>query len=128
MITSVTVASRDWLVPFLLLLLRLETIRGRDLAEEIRGLGFEEALPAEVHRVLVEMEQEGVAVSLHEDGAVSTLTRRCEITPAGEAYLDFLAGLLERYREETDLFLETYASLSGVDREPVCGRTGEGRA
>ena len=101
--------SRIWLVPFLLLCVREGGACGRDLTEQFWDLGFGGMRPGEVYRVLREMVGEGIMASFREGGQISPLQRRYEITAAGEAYLESWANSLERYRDETDLFLRAYA-------------------
>ena len=115
MIDGVT-ASRSWLVPFLLLSLRGGDAYGRELTEDIGSVGFEGTRPGEVYRVLREMEEEGIVASFREGGKISPLERRYGITSAGEAYPELWANSLERYRDETYLFLRAYAGRSGGDR------------
>ncbi len=65
--------------------------------------------PEEIHHSLRKMEWEGLVRCDHEDGGDGISERRCEITEVGRAYLEFWANSLTQYREEMDLFLDTYA-------------------
>ena len=103
----VEVPSASWLVPFLLLVLQERDSSGNELVWGMRDFDFGLRNPAVVHRSLQQMEEEGLVVSEHEwsDGRLSW---RYSIREPGEAYLEFWANSLARYREEVDFFLHLY--------------------
>lgn len=97
-----------WLVPFLLLFLRDGGSHGDELEERLGASGIDGMHSGETYRTLWQMEQKGL-VSCDRQGDEYRLPRRqYQTTGLGEAYLEFWANSLARYREEIDLFLGTY--------------------
>lgn len=96
--------STEWVVPFLLICLRERDCYGRDLAQRMIGFGFRVAPPEATYRVLQQMEKERMVVSK----SFGLSRRRYSITELGEAYLEYLANVLEQYRAEMDLFSRLY--------------------
>lgn len=99
----------DWLVPFLLLCMRGGDLRGHELMGRMADLGFGAVRPGEVYRTLRRAEGEGLVFSEQERMGYLLSRRRYGLTEPGRAYLEFLAGSLESYREEIGTFLEAYA-------------------
>ena len=108
--------SAGWIVPFLLLGLQERDYYGHELTRKVTDLGLGATPTGPVYRALWRMEKEGMVVS--EPGGHRLSRRRFSVTEVGEAYLEFWAHSLERYREEIDLFLQLY------DRQPVLGSPG----
>ena len=103
-----------WTMPFLLLFLRNGVSYGDELKERLHALGVDGMRPEEMHQSLRKMEWEGlVRCDRGDDGdGISGISElRCEITEVGRAYLEFWASSLTQYREEMDLFLDTYAGM-----------------
>lgn len=98
----------DWVVPLLLVCLRQRECYGHELTRKIMNAGFRPAHPHAVYRALRQME-EGNMVFSGPDGLDSEPSqRRYAITESGEAYLEYLASELARYRKEMGLFFRTY--------------------
>lgn len=101
-----------WTIPFLLLFLRDGVSYGDELEERLHTLGVDGMRPEEMHQSLRNMEWEGLVRCDREndgDGISGISELRCEVTEAGRAYLEFWTNSLTQYREEMDLFLDTYA-------------------
>lgn len=62
------------------------------------------------------MEGEGLISSRREDSEYSLSRRSYGITESGEAYLEFLAESLKKYRQEMDRFFEVYERTPAVMR------------
>lgn len=108
------VASKDWLVSFLLLCIEDSGSYSQDLERGIEDIGFHDVRSREVYRALRGMEEEGL-LAIAEDGLP---WKRYGITQSGRAYLEFRANLLEDHRKMTDLFLHAYERRS---RGEPCG-------
>ncbi len=108
--------SAGWIVPFLLLGLQERDYYGHELTRKVTDLGLGATPTGPVYRALWRMEKEGMVVS--EPGGRRLSRRRFSVTEVGEAYLEFWAHSLERYREEIDLFLRLY------NRQPALGSHG----
>ncbi len=110
-----TAPASTWLIPFLLLFLRDGVFYRDELKERLDALGVDGIRPEEMHQSLRKMEWEGLVRCYREDdgdGISDTSGLRCEVTEVGLAYLEFWANSLTQYREEMDLFLDTYAGVS----------------
>ncbi len=98
----------DWIVPSILARLREQGCYGHELTRSMMDFGFEATHPVAMYRTLRQLEQEGLVVSepVGFDGRLSR--RSYSLTGLGEAYLEYLANALVRYRKEIDLFLRLY--------------------
>lgn len=115
---TLTAPADMWLIPFLLLFLRDGISHGDELQERLDALGVEGIQPEETYQNLRKMEWEGLVRCDREDDGKGISERRYEITEVGRAYLEFWANSLTQYREEMNLFLDTYA---GTPAEGVRG-------
>ena len=100
--------STAWLVPFLLLDLRKNDAYGHELTRRMADAEFHATRPRTLYRALRHMEGEGMILCERDRDGGSPSQRRYSIADAGEAYLEFWAESLVRYREEMDLFFEAY--------------------
>lgn len=98
----------DWVVPLLLVCLRQRDRYGHELTRKMMNMGLTPTHPDAVYRALRQME-EGSMIFSGSDRLYSELSqRRYAITESGEAYLEYLASELARYRKEMGLFLRKY--------------------
>lgn len=97
-----------WLIPFVLLSVRGRDLSGHELLEKLSELGFGETRPGKAYRALRLLEGEGLIFSCRGRMECLISQRRYGLTENGEAYLEFLAHSLERYRKEIDLFFLAY--------------------
>lgn len=109
--------KEDRLVPRLLLCLRDGNLYGHQLEERLGKLGFEEMRPGEMHRILWQMNQEGMVFCNREGGGFSVPQRWYALTEVREAYLDSCGGSLVRYREEKDTFSLSQDERPGQKRD-----------
>ncbi len=99
----------DWTTLFLLGYLRQWDSYEDELTRKMIVPEFGVARPEVTCHALRQMEKEGMIVSeLDGFDRGPTRRRRCAITELGEAYLEYLANALARYREEMDLFFWIY--------------------
>lgn len=106
------VPSVDWIVPFLLVCLWERDRYGYELTRRMIALGFETTHPGVMYRTLRQMEKEGMVVSERNGFDRRPSRWRYSITELGEAYLEYLASALSRYRKEVDLFFGLYDEMS----------------
>ena len=104
---------RDWFLPFLLLCMHGEDLRGHELMGRLADLGFGAVRPGDVYRTLRRAEGEGLVFSENQRLGYLLSQRKYGLTEPGEAYIEFLADSLETYRREIEAFLLAYA-----DRRP----------
>ncbi len=97
-----------WLLPFLLLCLQEQDLRGYELMYRIGNLGFGGVRPGEVYKLLREAEDEDLVFSEREEAECMFSRRSYGLAEPGEAYLEFLRNALESYRREIKVFLRVY--------------------
>ena len=100
---------RDWFLPFLLLCMRDEVVKGHELMARLSDQGFGAVRPGEVYRTLRRAEGEGLVFSEKERLGYLLSQRKYGLTEPGRAYIEFLADSLKTYREEIEAFLFAYA-------------------
>jgi DNA-binding PadR family transcriptional regulator len=98
----------DWTALFLLGYLRQWDSYEDELARKMIVPEFGVARPEATYQTLRQMEKEGMIVSELDGFDCGPFRRRCAITELGEAYLEYLANALARYREEMALFFWIY--------------------
>jgi PadR family transcriptional regulator PadR len=96
------IPSPDWIMPFLLVILRERDCYGRELAKQVIDLDLGATRPEAVYRALEQMEEEGMVVSKFERPGYEFCWLRYSIAVLGETYLEYLANVLGQYRKEVD--------------------------
>lgn len=109
----------NWLVPYLLLILRDWSSYGYDLMKRLSALGFASMNAGTLYRVLRQMEKDGMVTSMWDTSRGGPARRIYAITDAGQAYLNFWASSLERYQKMMDTFFQLY---SGPLTRPTPGQ------
>ena len=99
----------NWLVPYLLLMLRDWSSYGYDLMKRLAALGFATLNPGTLYRVLRQMEKDGMVTSMWDTSRGGPARRIYAITEAGKTYLNFWASSLEQYQKMMDTFFELYS-------------------
>jgi PadR family transcriptional regulator, regulatory protein PadR len=102
------IPSPDWIMPFLLVILRERDCYGRELARQVIDYDLGAMRPQPVYRALRQMEKEGIVVSTPEGPDSEPCWLQYSITASGEAYLEYLANLLDQYRDEVNLLFRFY--------------------
>ena len=100
--------SKNWLVPIVLLMLRLWNSSGYDLMEKMSTFGLGTMNAGTFYRTLRQLEQAGTVCS-HRDTSEGGPARRIySITDAGEAYLTLWASSLDHYQKMMNMFFQLY--------------------
>lgn len=103
-----TTSPKNWLVPYLLLILRDWSSYGLDLLDRLQAFGFAAMNPGSLYRLLRQMEKDGMVSSSWDTSKAGPARRMYTLTEAGEAYLKFWASSLEQYRQMTDAWMRLY--------------------
>jgi PadR family transcriptional regulator, regulatory protein PadR len=99
---------KNWLVPYLLLILREWSSYGFDMLERLQAFGFAAMNPGSLYRALRQMEKDGMVSSMWDTSNAGPARRMYTLTEAGEEYLKVWAHSLERYQEMTNAWLRMY--------------------
>ena len=109
-------APRNWLVPYLLLILRDWSSYGFDMLERLQAFGFAAMNPGSLYRVLRQMEKDGMVSSAWDTSNAGPARRMYTLTQAGEEYLKVWARSLQHYQDMTNAWLRMYGL--GRDQNP----------
>ena len=101
-------APKNFLIPYLLLLLRQWNAHGYQLLQQLVAFGFAAVDPATVYRTLRHLEKDGLVSSRWDTGHEGPARRVYTITDAGIAFLQTWAASLEQYRQALDAFFDLY--------------------
>jgi PadR family transcriptional regulator len=99
---------RNWLVPYLLLILRDWSSYGFDMLERLQAFGFAAMNPGSLYRILRQMEKDGMVSSAWDTSNAGPARRMYTLTDAGEEYLKVWARSLHHYQDMTNAWLRMY--------------------
>lgn len=99
---------RNWLVPYLLLILRDWSSYGFDMLERLQAFGFAAMNPGSLYRILRQMEKDGMVSSAWDTSNAGPARRMYTLTDAGEEYLKVWARSLQHYQHMTNAWLRMY--------------------
>ncbi len=99
---------RDFLVPFVLLVLSAQRAHGYFIEQYLRGLGLVNVEMSTLYRTLRQLEKDGLVLSTWEPGPDGPARRVYSLTDAGRWWLDASAAALESYRALIDRFFGSY--------------------
>lgn len=102
------IPSPNWIMPFLLVILRERDCYGRELARQVINYDLGVVRPQPVYQALRQMEKESIVVSTPEGPDSEPCWLKYSITASGVAYLEYLANLLGQYRDEVNLLFRFY--------------------
>jgi poly-beta-hydroxybutyrate-responsive repressor len=108
---------KNWLVPYLLLMLRDWSSYGFDMLDRLQAFGFAAMNPGSLYRILRQMEKDGMVTSAWDTSKAGPARRMYTLTEAGEAYLKVWARSLQRYQDMTHAWLRMYG-LAPTRDEP----------
>ena len=103
---------KDFLTPWLLLLLHNWSMHGYQLMQMMTISGLAAFDPTTVYRALRRLEEEGLIVSGWETGDSGPAKRVYSITEAGEKILQTWTSALEQYQGILDRFFELYTEAT----------------
>ena len=99
---------RDFLTPWLLLLLRNWNMHGYQLMQMMSISGLAAFDPTTVYRALRRLEEEGLIISGWETGDSGPAKRVYSLTEEGEKFLQTWTSALKQYQGILDRFFELY--------------------
>ncbi|WP_077210993.1 poly-beta-hydroxybutyrate-responsive repressor [Bacillus dakarensis] len=103
--------SKNFILPFILLLLSRMSLHGYELIQKLQSLGFRTVDQGNLYRLLRKLEQDNLVCSEWETGGSGPAKRKYSITEAGIKYLEGYANQLESYQTMLDQFFKMYSSF-----------------
>ncbi|WP_312889173.1 poly-beta-hydroxybutyrate-responsive repressor [Desertibacillus haloalkaliphilus] len=102
---------KNFLLPFILLLLSKMSLHGYDLIQRLTTFGFHSLDQGNIYRMLRKMEKEELVCSEWDTTGPGPAKRLYSITEAGHTYLTSYASQLEQYQSMLDQFFTMYTSM-----------------
>jgi PadR family transcriptional regulator PadR len=103
--------SKNFVLPFILLLLSKMSLHGYELSQRLESFGFKTLDQGNLYRLLRQLEKEELVSSQWDTTGTGPAKRRYSITKAGIAYLKGTANKLETYQSLLDQFFKMYTSF-----------------
>lgn len=103
----------DFLMPWLLLLLRHWSMHGYQILQTLSVFGLAAFDSTTVYRTLRRLEKDGLLMSGWEMGDSGPAKRVYSLTGAGENFLQTWASAMEHYQSILSRFFEVYTEQSG---------------
>lgn len=103
--------SKNFIMPFILLLLSRMSLHGYELIQKLQGFGFRTVDQGNLYRLLRKLEQDNLVCSEWDTGGSGPAKRKYSITEAGINYLQGYANQLENYQTMLDQFFSMYSSF-----------------
>ncbi len=101
-------ASKNFLIPIMLLHLREFNTHGYELMEKITKFGIESLDHGNFYRLLRQLEKDNLVTSVWDTSSGGPAKRIYSITEAGEKYLDMWANSLSEYQKLLNQFFNLY--------------------
>ncbi|MFP7295887.1 poly-beta-hydroxybutyrate-responsive repressor [Neobacillus niacini] len=103
--------SKNFVLPFILLLLSRMSLHGYELSQKLQTFGFKTIDQGNLYRLLRQLEKEELVSSEWDTNGSGPAKRRYSITKAGITYLRGYANQLESYQSMLDQFFKMYSSF-----------------
>lgn len=103
--------SKNFVLPFILLLLSKVSLHGYELSHKLEAFGFKTLDQGNLYRMLRQLEKEELVSSEWDTTGSGPAKRRYSITKAGVTYLKGYANQLESYQSILDQFFKMYSSF-----------------
>jgi PadR family transcriptional regulator PadR len=103
--------SKNFVLPFILLLLSKVSLHGYELSQKLESFGFKTLDQGNLYRMLRQLEKEELVSSEWDTTGTGPAKRRYSITKAGVKYLKGYANQLETYQSLLDQFFKMYTSV-----------------
>jgi PadR family transcriptional regulator PadR len=103
--------SKNFVLPFILLLLSKVSLHGYELSQKLEAFGFKALDQGNLYRMLRQLEKDELVSSEWDTTGSGPAKRRYSITKAGTTYLKGYANQLETYQSILDQFFKMYSSL-----------------
>lgn len=103
--------SKNFILPFILLLLSKMSLHGYDLIQKLQNFGFRTLDQGNLYRLLRKLEQENLVCSEWDVTGSGPAKRKYSITDVGINYLKIHANQLESYQSMLEQFFHMYSSF-----------------
>jgi poly-beta-hydroxybutyrate-responsive repressor len=103
--------SKNFLLPFILLLLSRMSLHGYELSQKLQAFGFKTVDQGNLYRMLRQLEKDEYVSSEWDTNGSGPAKRRYSITKAGITYLKGYANQLETYQSLLNQFFNMYSSF-----------------
>ena len=103
--------SKNFVLPFILLLLSRMSLHGYELNNKLQAFGFKTIDHGNLYRLLRQLEKDELVSSEWDTNGSGPAKRRYSITRAGITYLRGYANQLESYQSMLDQFFNMYTSF-----------------
>lgn len=103
--------SKNFVLPFILLLLSRVSLHGYELSQKLQSFGFHSIDQGNLYRLLRQLEKEDLVSSEWDTTGTGPAKRRYTITKVGITYLKGYANQLESYQSMLDQFFNMYSNL-----------------
>ncbi|MFK9094506.1 poly-beta-hydroxybutyrate-responsive repressor [Bacillus salipaludis] len=103
--------SKNFVLPFILLLLSRVSLHGYELSQKLETFGFKTLDQGNLYRMLRQLEKDELVSSEWDTTGNGPAKRRYSITKAGVTYLKGYANQLETYQSILDQFFKMYSSF-----------------
>ncbi len=103
--------SKNFILPFILLLLSRMSLHGYELSQKLQAFGFKTVDQGNLYRMLRQLEKDEYVSSEWDTNGSGPAKRRYSITKAGITYLKGYANQLETYQSLLDQFFNMYSSF-----------------
>ncbi|MFJ5713551.1 poly-beta-hydroxybutyrate-responsive repressor [Neobacillus sp. NPDC093127] len=103
--------SKNFVLPFILLLLSKVSLHGYELSQRLEAFGFKTLDQGNLYRLLRQLEKDELLSSEWDTTGSGPAKRRYSITKAGITYLKGYANQLETYQSLLDQFFKMYTSF-----------------
>lgn len=103
--------SKNFVLPFILLLLSRMSLHGYELSQKLQAFGFKTIDQGNLYRQLRQLEKDELVSSEWDTNGSGPAKRRYSITKGGITYLKSYANQLESYQSLLDQFFNMYSSF-----------------
>ncbi|WP_243290100.1 poly-beta-hydroxybutyrate-responsive repressor [Bacillus sp. FJAT-47783] len=103
--------SKNFILPFILLLLSRMSLHGYELIQKLHSFGFQTLDQGNLYRLLRSLENDNLVISEWDTTGSGPAKRLYSITESGKDYLKTYANQLEHYQTLLDQFFNMYSSI-----------------
>ena len=103
--------SKNFVLPFILLLLSKVSLHGYELSQRLEAFGFKTLDQGNLYRLLRQLEKDELVSSEWDTSGSGPAKRRYSTTKAGITYLKGTASQLETYQSLLEQFFKMYTSF-----------------
>lgn len=103
--------SKNFVLPFILLLLSKVSLHGYELSQKLEAFGFKTLDQGNLYRLLRQLEKDELVSSEWDTTGSGPAKRKYSITKVGVTYLKGYANQLETYQSILDQFFNMYSSF-----------------